>query len=150
MFIKSLTCIWHNYQNLLTNNKLQKSRHHQHNFYCTCPQSITIIESKCLDNSSSLPGPLITIKLWTQLHSVCWIIEISSSSSSHPQSDLDRLVSASSNSLFKHLPSCVHPTGLLFCINFGILFSSFLLHVLAYLICIILVSHQLVLLSALP
>jgi len=62
---------------------------------------------------------------------------------------LDRPVSASSNSLFKGLPSRLRP---LFYNSALFLESccSFLLHVVDSLICIFLVSRQLILLSALP
>ena len=71
---------------------------------------------------------------------------------------LYRPVSASSNSLFRVLPSRLRPSVLQFSITFGILLlfilvtccCSYLLHVAAIVICIFLVSRQPILLSALP
>jgi hypothetical protein len=65
------------------------------------------------------------------------------------QSGHDRPVSPSSNSPFKTLPNPLRPFALQFSTIFPILLSI-LLHVVANLICIFLVSRQLVLLSALP
>jgi hypothetical protein len=66
------------------------------------------------------------------------------------QLDLDRPASASSNSFFKCLPSRLRPTGLQFSFFLPSCCCSFLLHVVVNLICIFLVSRQLVLLSTLP
>ena len=149
MFVKSLTGIQCNYQNLPTNYKLLKSRHLQHNFYFMSIQSIIITESTCLDYSSSSPGPLITIQSTNTItFSVLnnWDIIIIIIIIFH-QWDLNRPASASSNRLFQvafvhsvynsalFLPSC---------------WLSFLLHVVANLICIFSFSHQLVIMSALP
>ena len=63
---------------------------------------------------------------------------------------LDRPVSASSNSLVKGLPSRLRPFAKNSALFLSSCFCSFLLHVVVNLICIFLVSRQLVLLSALP
>jgi uncharacterized RDD family membrane protein YckC len=63
------------------------------------------------------------------------------------QLDLDRPVSASSNNLFEGLPRRLLPFGLQFSIIFAILLLFILLPVVANLICVLLVSGQLVLLS---
>jgi hypothetical protein len=62
---------------------------------------------------------------------------------SRDQSDPDISVSASSNSLFKGLPSRLRPVGLQFDIIFVILCYSFLLHDVDKLVFIFLVSRQL-------
>jgi hypothetical protein len=68
------------------------------------------------------------------------------------QLGLDRPVSASSNSLFQGLSNRLRPLGLQFSITSGIMLVSILaaLHVVANLVCIFLVSRQLVPLSTLP
>jgi len=65
------------------------------------------------------------------------------------QLGLNRPVSASSNSLFKGLPSRLRPFGLQFNITSAILLLFILLHVVADFVCFFLVSGQLVLLSGL-
>jgi len=62
----------------------------------------------------------------------------------------DRPASASSNTLFRDLPSRLRPFGLLFSIILSSCRCSFWFNVVANLICIFLVSRLMVLLSALP